>query len=44
MRKGILVTPYERDDIRRRLEAAGLAIDQERTSGNTYNVVARRPA
>jgi ubiquinone/menaquinone biosynthesis C-methylase UbiE len=44
MRKGILVTPYERDDIRRRLEAAGLAIVQERTSGNTYNVVARRPA
>jgi ubiquinone/menaquinone biosynthesis C-methylase UbiE len=44
MRKGILVTPYERDDIRRRLEAAGFAIDREHTSGNTYNVVARRPA
>jgi hypothetical protein len=44
IRKGILVTPYERDDIRRRLEAAGFAIERERISGNTYNVVARRPA
>jgi ubiquinone/menaquinone biosynthesis C-methylase UbiE len=42
--KGILVTPYERDDIRRRVLAAGFEIEREAVSGNCYDVVARRPA
>ena len=43
IRKGILYTPYELDDIRRRIIAAGFEIDREVKSGNTYNVVARKP-
>jgi ubiquinone/menaquinone biosynthesis C-methylase UbiE len=43
IRKGILVTPYDQDDIRRRIVAAGFVIDRESVSGNTYSVVARRP-
>lgn len=43
-RKGILVTPYERDDIRRRIVAAGFEIGSEDVAGNCYNVLARRPA
>jgi ubiquinone/menaquinone biosynthesis C-methylase UbiE len=44
MRKGILVSPYAQDDVRRRLEAAGFHIVTEKRSGNTYNVLARKPA
>jgi ubiquinone/menaquinone biosynthesis C-methylase UbiE len=44
MRKGILYTPYERDDIRQRIVAAGFEIVTEATSGNCYNVLARNPA
>ncbi len=44
MRKGILYTPYERDDIRRRILAAGFEIVTEAVSGNCYNVLARKPA
>ena len=44
MRKGILVSPYSREDVRRRLEAAGFELVEERVSGNTYDVVARKPA
>lgn len=40
MRKGILVTPYEAQDVRQRLEAAGLAIEREWVRGNTLNVLA----
>ena len=43
MRKGILHTPYERDDVRARLLAAGFEIVTEDASGNCYNVLARRP-
>ena len=43
IRKGILVTPYEPEDIRQRLEAAGAEILQEVISGNTYNVLVQKP-
>ena len=43
VRKGILVTPYTREDIRRRILAAGFEIIQERVSGNCFNVLARKP-
>lgn len=43
MRKGILYTPYERDDIRQRIVAAGFEIVSEGVSGNCYNVMARKP-
>ncbi|MDS4042250.1 MAG: methyltransferase domain-containing protein [Candidatus Competibacter sp.] len=42
MRKGILVSPCEQDDIRYRLQAAGFEIVHEDVSGNTYNVLARK--
>ena len=41
--KGILVTPYGQDDIRRRIMAAGFEIISERVSGNCYDVLAKRP-
>lgn len=44
IRKGILYTPYERDDIRQRLFNAGFEIISESVSGNCYNVLARKPA
>jgi ubiquinone/menaquinone biosynthesis C-methylase UbiE len=44
MRKGILYTPYEQADIRRRLLDAGYRIETEAVSGNCYNVLARKPA
>jgi ubiquinone/menaquinone biosynthesis C-methylase UbiE len=43
IRKGILVTPYDRDDIRARVLAAGFEIVSDSVSGNCYNVLARRP-
>lgn len=43
MEKGILVTPYERGDIRERIVQAGLEILSEDVSGNCYNVVAKKP-
>lgn len=43
IRKGILYTPYECEDIRRRILAAGFEIIREIRSGNTYNVMARKP-
>jgi ubiquinone/menaquinone biosynthesis C-methylase UbiE len=44
IRKGILYTPYQRDDIRQRVLAAGFEIVSDSVSGNCYNVLARRPA
>jgi ubiquinone/menaquinone biosynthesis C-methylase UbiE len=44
IRKGILYTPYERDDIRQRIVNAGFEISSESVSGNCYNVLARKPA
>ena len=43
IRKGILTTPYQLQDIRGRFEAAGFAIVEEAVSGNTWNVLARKP-
>ncbi len=43
IRKGILYTPYERDDIRERFLAAGFTITSEDVSGNCYNVLCRKP-
>lgn len=43
IRKGILYTPYTREDVRARLVAIGYEITEEFDSGNTYNVVARKP-
>jgi len=44
VRKGILYTPYERDDIRQRIVDAGFEIVNERVGGNCYDVLARKPA
>ncbi|MEP6656012.1 MAG: methyltransferase domain-containing protein [Betaproteobacteria bacterium] len=44
MRKGILATPYDEGDVRRRIEAAGFMIISERIRGNTYIVLAEKPA
>ncbi|WP_119352615.1 class I SAM-dependent methyltransferase [Azohydromonas sediminis] len=44
MKKGILYTPYEQADIRRRIVEAGFEIVSERIAGNCYDVLARRPA
>lgn len=43
MKKGILYTPYEQADIRRRIVEAGFEIVSERVAGNCYDVLARRP-
>lgn len=43
MRKGILFSPYEADEIRDLLRATGFEIVDEHCSGNTYNVIARKP-
>jgi ubiquinone/menaquinone biosynthesis C-methylase UbiE len=43
MRKGILVAPYERDEIRQRILDAGFEVEAERVSGNCYGIVARKP-
>jgi ubiquinone/menaquinone biosynthesis C-methylase UbiE len=40
IRKGILYTPYERADIRARIQAAGFLVQEESVSGNCYNVLA----
>jgi ubiquinone/menaquinone biosynthesis C-methylase UbiE len=44
IRKGILYTPYRREDIRQRIVTAGFEIASEAISGNCYDVVARKPA
>jgi len=43
MRKGILYTPYEKNDIRQRILNAGFELDSESISGNCYYAVARKP-
>jgi ubiquinone/menaquinone biosynthesis C-methylase UbiE len=43
IRKGILVTPYRREDIRQRIVDAGFEVTAEAVSGNCYDVVARKP-
>lgn len=43
IRKGILYSPYDKDNFRGLLLAAGYRIEVEAVSGNCYEVVARRP-
>lgn len=43
MRKGILYTPYKKEDIRGRLTRAGFEIVSEQVRGNCYDVLARKP-
>ena len=43
IRKGILYTPYEREDIRSRFVKSGFEIVSEVVSGNCYNVLAQKP-
>ena len=42
-RKGILHTPYQRDDIRRRIVDQGFEIVSEDVSGNCYEILVRKP-
>jgi ubiquinone/menaquinone biosynthesis C-methylase UbiE len=44
IRKGILYTPYEQQDICSRMQNAGFEIVSEQVSGNTLNVLVRKPA
>ena len=44
MRKGILFTPYDKEDIRYRLQTAGAQILEEVVTGNTYNLLACKPS
>lgn len=44
IRKGILYTPYLKEDIRARVVSAGFDIEQETILGNTCNLIARKPA
>ena len=43
IRKGIMVTPFEQDDIRARFQAAGFEILEETVSGNALMLLARKP-
>jgi ubiquinone/menaquinone biosynthesis C-methylase UbiE len=43
MKKGILYTPYQREDIRERFLQAGFEIVSERKSGNSLNVLLQKP-
>jgi len=44
IRKGILYTPYDEADVRRRVLAAGFELVADSVSGNCYDVLARKPA
>jgi ubiquinone/menaquinone biosynthesis C-methylase UbiE len=41
--KGILVAALDEDDLRRRVQDAGLRVELARVSGNTMDLVARKP-
>lgn len=43
MKKGILYTPYRKDEIRQRFEQAGFTIVSETVSGNCLNLLAQKP-
>lgn len=43
IRKGILYSPFEQRDIREKMLAAGYEIAHDFKSGNTWNVVAKKP-
>jgi ubiquinone/menaquinone biosynthesis C-methylase UbiE len=42
--KGILYTPYQREDIRQRFVGAGFEVASESVSGNCYNILLRKPS
>ena len=42
IRKGIMVTPFEQDDIRARFQAVGFEILEETVSGNALMILARK--
>jgi ubiquinone/menaquinone biosynthesis C-methylase UbiE len=44
IRKGILYTPYEQEDICSRMQAAGFVIEQQQVTGNTLNIQVRKPS
>lgn len=44
IRKGILYTPYHRDEIRQHFLDAGFEVASEAISGNCYNILVRKPA
>ena len=44
IRKGILYTPYRREDICQRFLDAGFEVASESVSGNCYNLLARKPS
>lgn len=43
MRKGLLCSPFDEEEIRRTVQVAGFEISREFRSGNTWNAVARKP-
>jgi len=43
IRKGILYSPFHIEELRAKVLAAGYEIASEFTSGNTWNVVLRKP-
>lgn len=44
IQKGILFTPYDCEDIRKRIISAGFVVSQEARLGNTYHVLANKPS
>lgn len=43
IKKGILFTPYEKDDIRQRFIDSGFEISTESVTGNCYNILCVKP-
>jgi ubiquinone/menaquinone biosynthesis C-methylase UbiE len=43
IRKGILYTPYQKEEIRRYFTEAGFEVVSENLSGNCYDIIARKP-
>ena len=44
MKKGILYTPYEQDDVKARVQKCGFEIVEEKISGNAYNIMVKKPS
>lgn len=43
MKKGILFTPYKKEDFRKKITATGYMVISEAISGNSYHIIARKP-
>ncbi len=43
MKKGILYTPYEQEDLKNRITKAGFEVVEEKISGNAYNLLVKKP-